>query len=141
MAILIVVFAVLVVSYASSLRAYRNQRGDIDALRAQIASSTTDIGRLQREKGRWADQAYIEQQARARFGWVLPGETAYQVVGRDGKPLGSDDRLSDPNAVIRTAPTSWWAKEYSSLEKADHPPTVRKLPPPAARITPRSPSR
>ena len=36
------------------------------------------------------------RQARERFGWVMPGETSYQVIDRDGKPLERGDELTDP---------------------------------------------
>jgi len=133
MAILVLVAAVLVVSYASSMRAYLQQRSQINDLRTQIASSQVDIKALQREKRLWADDAYVRQQARLRFGWVLPGETAYQVIGRDGKPLEHTDELTDPGSVARLVPESWWGKVYGSLEAADHP---RKKPTPATKISP-----
>jgi cell division protein FtsB len=133
MAILVLVAAVLVVSYASSMRAYLQQRGQISDLRAQIVSSQTDIKALEREKRRWDDPEYVRQQARARFGWVLPGETAYQVIGKDGKPLERSDSLTDPGSVARTVPESWWDKVYGTLEAADHP---RKKPTPATKIQP-----
>ena len=135
MAILVLVAAVLVVSYASSMRAYLQQRSQINDLQAQIASSQTAIKALEREKGRWKDPEYVRQQARLRFGWVLPGETAYQVIGRDGKPLEHTDELADPSSVARTVPESWWGKVYGSLETADHPP---RKPTPATKIQPPS---
>ncbi|MCW2758073.1 MAG: septum formation initiator family protein [Nocardioidaceae bacterium] len=110
MAVLAVVFAVLVVSYASSLRAYLEQRSHIATVSAQIASSQSDITVLEREKKRWKDNSYVADQARARFGWVLPGEVAYQVIGADGKPLTGTDRLTDPAKVVRTVPTPRWDK-------------------------------
>ena len=132
MAILVLVLAVLVVSYASSMKAYLQQRSHIADLRAQIDTSQRDISRLEREKRRWADDAYVETQARERFGWVLPGETSYQVIDRDGKPMERSDELTDPSSVARTAPTAWWAKVYGSVEAADHP---AKKKAPATRIT------
>jgi len=74
MAVLVVVVAVLVVSYASSMRAYLQQRAHINDLHAQIDTSERDIKALEREKRRWQDDAYVETQARERFGWVMPGE-------------------------------------------------------------------
>ena len=133
MAVLVVVVAVLVVSYASSMRAYLEQRSHIGDLRAQLAGSERDIKALEREKRRWEDDEYVKAQARERFGWVLPGETSYQVIGRDGKPLEQGAELTDPDSVARTVPDPWWDKAYGSLEAADHPP---KAPTPATRITP-----
>jgi cell division protein FtsB len=133
MAVLVVVLAVLVVSYASSMRAYLEQRSHIADLRAQIASSQKDISVLEREKRRWKDDAYVETQARERLGWVLPGETAYQVIGRDGKPMERGDELTDPSTVSRSTPEAWWDKVHGSLQAADHPERVST---PARRIVP-----
>ncbi|MEO7351242.1 MAG: septum formation initiator family protein [Marmoricola sp.] len=133
MAILVLVLAVLVVSYASSMRAYLQQRSQMNELSAQIATSTREIKTLEREKRRWQDDAYVETQARERFGWVLPGETSYQVIGRDGKPLERSDKLTNPDSVARRVPTPWWDKVYGTLEAADHP---KKAAEPATRITP-----
>jgi cell division protein FtsB len=133
MAILVVVLAVLVVSYASSMRAYLQQRSHIADLRSQIDTTQRDITALEREKRRWKDDAYVENQARERFGWVMPGETSYQVIDRDGKPLERSDELTDPSSVARQVPDPWWDKVYGTLETADHP---KKAPTPASRITP-----
>lgn len=132
MAVLVAVLAVLVISYASSMRAYLQQRSHINDLRSQIATSERDIKSLEREKRRWGDDAYVEAQARSRFGWVLPGETSYQVIDRDGKPLEQSDELTDPGTVAQPVPEAWWGKVYSTVEEADHP---KKAPTPATSIT------
>jgi cell division protein FtsB len=134
-AILLVVFAVLVVSYASSMRAYLQQRDQINGLKERIAASKADIAEAEREKRRWQDPAYVEAQARARFGWVLPGETSYQVLDANGKPLTGEDELTDPRTVAPAKPRAWWSKAYSTLEAADHP-EKKVAPTPATRITP-----
>ncbi|MFL6106516.1 MAG: FtsB family cell division protein, partial [Marmoricola sp.] len=120
-AILLVVFAILVVSYASSMRAYLRQREHIDQLKSQIAQAEADIAVATREKRRWSDDAFVEQQARERFGWLLPGETGYQVIGTDGKPLTGHDALTDPSTIARKKPDAWWSKVRASLDAADHP--------------------
>ncbi len=133
MAIVVLVLAVLVISYASSMRAYLQQRTHMNDLRARIAGSEREIAALEREKRRWQDDAYVETQARERFGWVLPGETSYQVIDRDGKPLDRGDTLTDPAAVAQPVPDPWWGKVYGTLEAADHP---KKALTPATSITP-----
>ncbi len=132
MAVLVVVLAVLVVSYASSMRAYLQQRAHISDLRSRIVSSERDIETLEREKRRWQDDAYVETQARERFGWVMPGETSYQVIDRDGRPLERGDELTDPLSVVRQPPDPWWGKVYGTLQEADHPDRTS----PATSITP-----
>ena len=133
MAVLVLVLAVLVISYASSMRAYLQQRSHISDLRAQIASSEGVINALERVKRRWQDPAFVETQARERLGWVLPGETSYQVIGRNGKPLERTSSLTDPGSVAKALPDPWWDKVYGTLETADHP---EKVSTPATKIAP-----
>jgi cell division protein FtsB len=135
MAVLVVVLAVLVISYASSLRAYLQQHQHIDALTAQIAASKQRIAAMRAEEHRWHDKQYVEQQARARFGWVLPGETAYQVIGPDGKPLAGTDALAKPQAKV-PRPVAWWSTAYATLQAADHPPVPKPTPKPVTKIVP-----
>jgi cell division protein FtsB len=134
-AILLIVFAVLVVSYASSMRAYLQQRDHINDLKQQIVTSKASIAKAEREKRRWRDPAYVEAQARERFGWVLPGETSYQVLDAHGQPLTGDDELTDPASIAQPKQRAWWTKAYSTLEAADHP-EKKVTPTPATRITP-----
>lgn len=135
-AILLVVLAVLVVSYASSMRAYLRQEAHIAELKQEIATAKAAIAEGEREKRRWKDDAYVKAMARERFGWVMPGETAYQVIGRDGKPLTTEDNtLTDPGTVAQKPPEAWWTKAYGTLEVADHPERYAK-PTPAERLGP-----
>ena len=95
-AVLVLVLAVLTVSYASSLRAYLQQRSHIGDLKSQIAEREASIDDLEREKQRWDDPAYVKAQARARFGYLMPGEAGFEVIGADGKPLEAQASLNDP---------------------------------------------
>src|SRR5262245_15095986 len=52
-AVLVLVLAVLMVSYASSLRAYLQQRAHINDLKAAIAQHEADIDALEADKARW----------------------------------------------------------------------------------------
>jgi cell division protein FtsB len=133
-AVLVLVLAVLMVSYASSMRAYFEQRHHLDALQADIDESRANIAALKREKERWDDPAYVRAQARQRFGWVLPGDIAFQVIGEDGKPLDHDDSLSDPEAVTDAARPLWWQSAWRSVEVAGNPEDKSTVPPPATQI-------
>ncbi len=126
------VLAVLTVSYASSMRAYLQQRAHISELKTQIAQRESNIDELEREKRRWHDPAYVQAQARERFGYLMPGETSYVVLGEDGKPLESRTSLTDPSTVNEHAPTAWWTNEWKSIELAGIPPKPQA--PPASRI-------
>lgn len=131
-AILVLVLAVLTVSYASSLRAYLQQRDQIGDLKSQIALRQASIDDLQREKRRWEDPAYVRQQAR-ELNFVMPGETSYVVLDEHGNPLQSDTSLTDPATVAQKPPRAWWSSAWESVEMAGNPPAAE--PEPSTRIS------
>lgn len=130
-AVLVLVLAVLAVSYASSMRAFLHQRAEIAELKAQIAERKAAIDDLEREKKRWQDPAFVQSQARERLGYVMQGETPFVVLS-DGEPLTAAAELSDPDDVPQPAPEAWWVDAWESVELAGHPP--KDGPPPAAEI-------
>ncbi len=121
--VLVLVLSVLTISYASSLKAYFQQHSQIETLRAQIASSQGSITKLEGEKARWNDPAYVREQARARFGYLMPGQTSYVVIGENGKPLAAQAKLSDPRTSTSRTPTAWWTSEWKSVQLAGNPPS------------------
>ncbi len=132
-AILVLVLAVLAVSYASSLRAYLHQRNNIEALQEQIEQRRDAIADLKREKERWDDPSYVAQQARARFGYVAPGETPFVVVDENGDPLDASAELGDPDQVADPDESTWYEDAWASMKVAGNPPT--KVPAPKDEIT------
>ncbi|WP_212721734.1 FtsB family cell division protein [Nocardioides dongxiaopingii] len=126
-AVLVVIVAVLAVSYASSLKAYLQQRDHIQDAQERIAASEATIADLEKEKQKFEDPAYIEQQARARFGYVMPGERPF-VVLRGGEPIDVEGSLSDPDSIDPSDPPPWWDDAWTTMEIAGDPP--RKTDPP-----------
>jgi cell division protein FtsB len=126
-AVLLLVMAVLAVSYASSMRAWLKQRSDINTLTAQIASQKADVSELAQMKKRLHDPAYIKTQAQLRFGWLMPGETGYRVIGSDGKILsGGASRLSDPTPVQPKNDPEWWQNAWGTVVEAGKTPAEIK---------------
>lgn len=121
-AVLVLVLAVLTVSYASSLKAYLQQRENIDSMKAQIAERQAAIDELEAEKERWEDPAFVEQQARERFGYVMPGETAYVALDEHGNRIQPEASLSEPDEVGRQEKRPWWEDAWASVELAGDPP-------------------
>ncbi|QIK74256.1 septum formation initiator family protein [Nocardioides piscis] len=126
-AVLVLVLAVLTVSYASSLRAYLQQRSHIDDLKTAIAEREASINALEREKRRWQDPAFVRAQARARFGYLMPGETGFLVLDENGDPLETRVSLSDPDDRA-SVPTAWWSQAWASVELAGNPPAPSEGP-------------
>ncbi len=129
--VLLSVVLLLVASYTSTLHAWWEQRGDIQESRARIAISKQAIADLKDEKARWEDPAYVKQQARARFGWVMPGEVGYRVIGADGVVRGDVPTLDDPP----TAKTpQWYDKLWGSVKQSGKEPSAKKTEDPDAVI-------
>lgn len=119
-AVVALLMLVLVISYASSLRAWLQQRAEIAAARADIAATQASVDELERAKLRWQDPAYVQQQARERFGWVLPGEVGYRVIGADGSTLGAPSAAPPPPEPA-PAP-DWYVSVWDSIRVAGQPP-------------------
>lgn len=132
-AILVLVLAVLTVSYASSMRAFLQQRSHIATVKEQISERQAGVQALEREKRRWEDPTFVQIQARKRFGYVLPGEIGVQVIDIDGKPLGSEVSIPDASHSGQLEPTAWWDTAWESVEIAGNPPQPSDAP--ADRIT------
>ena len=56
------------------------QRGEIAALQDKVVQQQQSVADLQREQARWADPAYVEQQARERLKFVKVGDRSYSVI-------------------------------------------------------------
>ena len=135
-AVLVLVVSVLMVSYASSFRAYLEQRRQLAQLGEQIAQSNANIEDLRREKRRWADPAYKEKMAREKFGFVMRGEVGFIVLDENGHPLDHSDSLSDPAAETDGGRPEWYNAAWDSVLLAGNPPDPADEPQPVDVIKP-----
>jgi cell division protein FtsB len=116
------VLVVLALSYGGSLQIYLGQQHDLAVAEQQIRDRTAQVADLETELDRWDDPDYVRAQARARLGWVMPGETGYRVVGADGEPIGGGVTLESERGLAEgeRAPV-WWDRLLGSIETADAP--------------------
>ncbi|PFG68265.1 FtsB family cell division protein [Enemella evansiae] len=117
---LFVVLAVLVLSYASSLRIYLDTERQNAENQQAIQRSQARIDDLNNQLQRWDDPDYVRAQARERLGWVVPGETGYRVIGPDGQPVGTRIE-SQPRDPKKPPEATWWQKMWGSVGAADQP--------------------
>lgn len=117
------VLVLLVASYTASFNAWWNQRQDIAALEVRKAAAEKDIAELQDIEQRWQDPAFIRNQARERFGWVMPGEVGYRVIGLDGEVKGDGPTLAAPKALPKQ---TWIDRLQSSVALVDNPPVEQE---------------
>lgn len=112
-AALVAVGLVAAASLLGPVRAYAEQRSELSALQDDITAREQRVAALQAESARWDDPAYATAQARARFGYVLPGETGYAVLGAPS-PAPSSAAVS-PTATATPGPTSLLDRVRSGL--------------------------
>jgi len=113
-AVLVIILAALVVSYASSLRAWVDQQQQLSALRTEQADQTQRVGELQDQINRSNDPAFVKAQARERFGYVMPGEIGFVVL--DDKAVATTTTATKSKAV---PVTPWWQQLWGSVSAAD----------------------
>jgi hypothetical protein len=116
--LLLTVVVLLVGSYTATFRAWWSARAELSATQAEKARLTAEIADLEDQKQRFDDPAFIRQQARERFGWVMPGETGYRVIGSDGEVRGEVPTLDAPAAPKTDA---WYDKLWGSVETSGKP--------------------
>ena len=124
--VLVSVVLLLIASYTSSLHAWWDQRGEIQSQKAEIVMRKNEIKELRDDKERWSDRAFVEQQARERFGWVLPGEVGYRVIGSDGKVQGSVPTLDAPPVPV---PKQWYDKLWGTVVESGKQPKKKAVEP------------
>lgn len=135
---LAVVFLILTISYATSLRIYFHQARQIANARTEITTRQQRISELQGELARWNDVEYVKTQARERLGWVVPGETGFRVIGPNGRPLGGGAEIGSGTMPHEGSADAWWSRLWGSVEAADNPTPVREDPEEQPPITERT---
>ena len=81
--VLLIVILVTIAGYVSPVRSYYERSRQISAEKEITASLTQEHDRLQTEKDRLQNQAYVEQVARKDLGLVKPGEQSYVLKNLD----------------------------------------------------------
>ncbi|MEP7159953.1 MAG: septum formation initiator family protein [Dermatophilaceae bacterium] len=120
MAILAAVVVLLALMLVPTVRAWMDQRREIEGMRQRVAAAQQHVKALDEDKQRWADDAYVEQQARERLKFVRPGEVPYTILGADqvakmeaGKVLGS------VVTGVDDANLPWFGQVWSSIVLTD----------------------
>jgi cell division protein FtsB len=110
------IVVLLVVLLASPIHRYLGSRGDVAATADQLHQDQRQLRDLQRQKARWADPGYVQQQARARLQFAMPGDVVYVVVDKGQR---SDiERTAGAVAAGRRG-TEWNTRLWDSVRAAD----------------------
>ena len=99
---------------APSVSTYLDQQQRIADLQATVAAQKADLARLDADRARWNDPAYIRAQAGSRLFYVMPGERTYRVTGAGATAAAA----ATPARTAQPAPTDWKAALLGSLVAA-----------------------
>jgi hypothetical protein len=102
---------------AYPVREYIAQRRQIDQLLAQRSQTALQLKRLEQQRKRLKEPAYIEQQARDRLHMCFPSQTCYVIV--DPSSLGQRD------PAVRRDQVPWYERLWSSVQEANEQPSAR----------------
>ncbi len=114
----LVILALLIAPY---VRPWLAQRSQLEQGRAEVQQLQEEVTRLQAERDRWDDPAYIRAQARARLGMLNPGEVGYVRLD-PAAPTRATDPRSAAAAVPPKHDTAWYGTLWQSVVGAGAPP-------------------
>jgi cell division protein FtsL len=119
-AILATILVILAVTLAPTARSLLRQRGEIATYQQKVVEQQQSVADLEREQARWADPAYVEQQARERLKFVKVGDRAYSVIDP------STEAPKPPESATVAAPQAdssapWYGQVWQSIRLADQP--------------------
>ncbi|MCL2780677.1 MAG: septum formation initiator family protein [Actinomycetia bacterium] len=115
------VLVLLAVVLAGPTHRYLAARNAAAQAQAQQASNEAKLAELNKQLSQWNDPAYVEQQARERLQYALPGETVYVIVtpGESSPAMGSTPSDTGPE---RLPGQTWNQRLWGSLQAADSAP-------------------
>ncbi|WP_297006007.1 septum formation initiator family protein [uncultured Corynebacterium sp.] len=107
--ITVLVLVAVIISVATPLRNYFEQRAEIAEVNARIDSQEAEKQALTGEIAKYGSETYLREQARTRLGLVEPGETAWRLLDPG---IGSGADYVPGEATEAPEPDSPW---YSQL--------------------------
>lgn len=110
---LVLVLCFLVITLATPLRNYFEQRTERSALETSNSQYRLDNQRKQSEIQRWNDPDFLDQETRRRLIVVPRGETAYRVVEPQQMYQGNKDPRQGDTTVHKAGP--WYSDLWHDI--------------------------
>ncbi len=109
------VVVLLLVLLASPLNRYFASRSDVSHAATQLQQDTQRLAQLKAQQAKWGDPGYIQDQARLRLQYAMPGDTVYVVVNH-----GSSNEIAKTRNTVAKAGESgtWNSKLWASVARA-----------------------
>ena len=110
------VVILLVVLLASPLHRFLASRGDVSDAARQLHNDQQQLSQLTQQQANWQDPGYIQQQARSRLQFAMPGDIVYVTVDKGAK---SDiQKTAGAGASIKVHAKTWNERVWSSVQAA-----------------------
>ena len=116
---------ILTLLLAPALKPWIEQRAAIARMHADVTATQKQVAGLAATRDRWQDPDFVRAQARARLGFVLPGETSYVVIDDRPKPTPTDPSKAAA-AVVAATDLAWFAGLWHSVEVAGDPKSTQR---------------
>ena len=120
--LLAVIALVLLVTVSFPLRNHYQYKAEQREVAQERVALEHEIADLEREQQQLQDPAYIEQQARIRFGAVKPGETPYRVSQEDPAAKAAREK-----AEAELAAKPWQTRVWDSISQPQDPVVPQRL--------------
>jgi cell division protein FtsB len=105
----------LLVLLASPLNRYFESRSDVSKASSQLRQDEASLKTLTAEQQQWGDPGFIQQQARLRLLYAMPGDTVYIVVNH-GAHSELDKTVGKSSNTDSTG--TWNTKLWASVAHA-----------------------
>jgi cell division protein FtsB len=109
------IVVLLVVVLASPIQRYLGSRSAIGSAAQQLHDDRSQLAELTKQKALWSDPGYIQQQARSRLQYAMPGDTVYVVVDKGQK---SDIEKSAGSTSRQASGPGWNSRLMDSVRAA-----------------------
>ncbi len=115
------VIIVLVVIMAAPLHRYLSSHRAVEQAQKERRDNQAQLAKLHQQLAQWDDPAYVEQQARTRLQYALPGDTVYVVV-HSGEKSDLGGAAQQDIAPVRVPGGTWNQRLWGSVVTADSAP-------------------
>ena len=105
----------LLVLLASPLHRYFGSRSDVQHASQQLRDDQAELAKMNAQLRRWSDPGYIQQQARVRLQYAMPGDTVYIVTGAHHP---SDIITSTAKTKAKPVDDTWNKRLWETVQKA-----------------------
>jgi cell division protein FtsB len=110
-----VLVVLLLVLLASPLHRYFGSRSAASDAQRTVQQDKTKLADLKHQLQLWSDPGYVQEQARTKLQYAMPGDTVYVVIDKGAE---SDIQKTSKVQAVEVTTGSWNSRLWSSVQKA-----------------------